>query len=132
MSPKTYEQQAYYADRLSAYFDGELSAKERLELEDELEQNADLRSELNAFKRLSNQLHVDDVDRQAAQNISATFKLKRKAHRKRRLLWLQLAPVGAALVLLAVLIIPQVQPQPSITQDELFMQYAEAVTALGN
>lgn len=113
-------------ERLSAYLDGELSAAEREAVEVELATDAELRAELNAYKRLSNELRVDDADRRAARAIGEQL---RRAPRGRRR-WLPLMPLAAALVLTALLVRPAAQPE-TITSDDLFGQYAEAVLALG-
>lgn len=111
-------------DQLGAYLDGELSSGEREILEAALSEDERLRRELNALKRLSNELRVDDSDRAAARRIGA--RLRRR--RLRRALWPAL-PLVASVLLAVVLLRPA--PAPQLTGDDLLNQYTDAVAALG-
>lgn len=111
-------------DQLGAYLDGELSSGEREILEAALSNDERLRRELNALKRLSNELRVDDSDRAAARRIGA--RLRRR--RLRRALWPAL-PLVASVLLAVVLLRPA--PAPQLTGDDLLNQYTDAVAALG-
>ena len=110
-------------DQLGAYLDGELSAEERAAIEAALATDGALRSALNALKRLSNELRVDDTDRAVARRIG--IRLRRR--RLRRALWPAL-PLAASLLLAVVLLRPA--PTPILTGDDLRNQYPDAVAVV--
>lgn len=107
-------------EQLGAYLDGELNAEERAAIEAALATDGALRSALNALKRLSNELRVDDTDRAVAQRIGV--RLRRR--RLQRALWPAL-PLAASLLLAVVLLRPA--PGPILTGDDLLNQYTDAV-----
>lgn len=117
--------------QLSAYLDDELEPAGRSAFETVLQDDPELREQLNAYKRLSNELRVDETDKQVADVIRAN--LRRRRRRRTWLAWLPAAPVLASLVLAAVLLWPGSSSPgvPTITSDDLFNQYTEAVIELG-
>ena len=115
-------------DQLSAYVDGELTPEELAAVEAALAQDPELRAELNAFKRLSNELRVDEADRAAADVIRARL---RRSPRSRWALggrpWCRSSPGWWRRWVL--LLWPT--PAPTLTSADLFGQYSEAVLSLG-
>ena len=113
-------------DQLSAYVDGELTPEELAAVEAVLAQDPELRAELNAFKRLSNELRVDEADRAVADVIRA--RLRRSPRSRWRAWWPALVPVVTGVVVVLLL---WPTPAPTLTSADLFGQYSEAVLSLG-
>lgn len=128
-------------ERLSAYLDGELAPAEAAAVERELAGDGELRAALDAMRRMSSRLDVDEVDRRAAGRIRAELRSRiRGAGAVRRLppwrlpaarVWLPLAAAAVAIAAVLVLTLPAGrQPARAVREDAVAEQYTLALDAL--
>lgn len=118
-------------ERLNGYLDHELSAAERSAFEAELRSNPELLARLESFSRLSDALKPGAMDARIATRVKAAVRLARfQEARRKRLLWGALPTGALALAVALVMLWPQ--PAPSLTPSDLYSQYSQAVSALGN